>query len=323
MTTITKDVMLKKLADWTCILINKVGVRSGSSSWEKFKVVVERDAHLPVGYVQCQNGNCGALLAYKGSTTGMNRHKCKDNRHFSSVAAASVDKISIREKCVLMCATDLRPFNMEQISAQDVLPSPRTVARRIKELADQVSSERIPVLKDAIGKNPCSMTCDPWTDSYRKTYYLTVTSIYIDESTDKWKIKNSVLLTKRFLEVAKTGEHIITEIHEQMAELQITSSELRQVTFDTDQGANIKKGLEAHKRLPCVMHCINTALRHTFNEGFLVDEIPAAYDSILTIRKLVGFMKRSGLVARLDKTLHHDVETRWNSVYMMLDSFHS
>ena len=34
-------------------------------------------------------------------------------------------------------------------------------------------------------------------------------------------------------------------------------------------------------------------------------------------------MKRSGLVSRLPRSLHADIETRWNSIYTLLKSFNS
>lgn len=74
------------------------------------------------------------------------------------------------------------------------------------------------------------------------------------------------------------------------------------------------------------MHCINTALRHTLNETFLIDEVPSvfSFNSKRTKNCELGlYMKRSGLVSRLPRTLHADIETRWNSIYMLLNSFHS
>lgn len=306
-------------------------------------MVVQKDTNAPVGYVHCQREGCNTLLIYNGSTSGMLRHKCKENRHSTKNEVSKAARTAVRDKCVSMCAMDLRPFNIVsgegfinlsqelintgakygQISAKDVLPSSRTVSRHIRDLADQVRDEMIPKVKEAINRDQCAMTCDLWTDNYRKIHYLTITSSYIEECEDKWELRNNVLLTTKFPEVTKTGANILTEIYEQMAELDITPTQLQNVTFVTDQGPNIKKALENHKRCPCIMHCINTVLRHTLNEKFLSDEIPDVFHSIQTARKVVGFMKRSGLVTRLEKSLLPDIETRWNSVYMMLDSFHN
>ena len=122
--------------------------------------------------------------------------------------------------------------------------------------------------------------------------------------------------------MTKTGEHILMVMFEQMAELDIQPSDLHNVTFVTDQATNMKKALEQHKRLPCIMHCINTALKHTFKEEFIFENVPAIFHFIQAVRKVVGYMKRSGLVTRLEKTLVPDIETRWNSMYLMLQSFH-
>ena len=78
------------------------------------------------------------------------------------------------------------------------------------------------------------MTCDLWTDNYRKLHYLTITTSYIED----WKLKTNVICTTQFPDVSKTGENILLEIQEQLAELDIT--DLNNITFVTDQGSNKK-----------------------------------------------------------------------------------
>lgn len=109
-------------------------------------------------------------------------------------------------------------------------------------------------------------------------------------------------------------------MQEQLAAIDIISSELDKVTFVTDQGSNIRKALQKYERLPCLAHCLSTTLRHTLDDKSLKEEVSDVSLSIESARKIVGFMKRSGLVSRLEKTLKNDVETRWNSVFMLLNS---
>lgn len=108
-------------------------------------------------------------------------------------------------------------------------------------MADHLRQNLKPKIKEAINNKQCAMTCDLWTDSYRKLHYLTVTSSHIEEN-DNWELKNSVLVTARFPDRTKTGANILSEIEELMLELDIYPDELKNVTFVTDQGANIRKG---------------------------------------------------------------------------------
>lgn len=188
-------------------------------------------------------------------------------------------------------------------------------------MADEIRLEIIPKIKTAIAEKQCAMTCDLWTDNYRKLHYLTITSSYIEEILHKWKLKTNVISTTKFPDTSKTGENILLEIQEQMSMLDIT--DLKNITFVTDQGSNIKKALENYKRLSCLAHCLNTSLRHTLDETFLNEEVPDVFFSIQSARRIVGYMKRSGLVVHLEKTLKQDIETRWNSIFILLNSFHT
>lgn len=301
-------------------------------------MIVESGTNASIGFVQCTN--CQTILSYKNSTTGMNRHKCV-LKSTESNTISKQDKDKIKLKCALMCAKDLRPFNFVggngfhdlaqelintgakygEIDAASVLPHPTTVSRHLAEMADEIRLEIIPKIKTAIAEKQCAMTCNLWTDNYRKLHYLTITSSYIEEILHKWKLKTNVISTTKFPDTSKTGENILLEIQEQMSMLDIT--DLKNITFVTDQGSNIKKALENYKRLSCLAHCLNTSLRHTLDETFLNEEVPDVFFSIQSARRIVGYMKRSGLVVHLEKTLKQDIETRWNSIFILLNSFHT
>lgn len=282
---------------------------------------------------------------HKASTSGMKRHKCKIEKNVAPATpvVSRDDKDRVRDKCVDMCAKDLRPFatvggegfkDLAQelinigvkygpLEAKDVLPHPSTVARSLRERANQIRATLIPKLKEAIATKELSMTMDLWTDNYRKVHYMTATSSHIIEEDGEWKLQANVLITTKFPDVSKTGANIKEELLGQLAEIGISSEDLFKVTFVTDQGSNIKKALQMYDRLPCLAHCLNTVLRHTFHEeNFLKTEVPQVYAAIQTVRKIVGLMKRSGLVSRLERTLHQDVDTRWSSIYTMLNSIH-
>ena len=76
--------------------------------------------------------------------------------------------------------------------------------------------------------------------------------------------------------------------------------------------------MNERKRFGFFAHVVSTALKHTFNEQHLKEKLPEVYDTIQGAKALVTYMKYSGLVRKLSKTLLQHVDTRWNSHYNML-----
>lgn len=189
------------------------------------QLVVDSQTNVSAGFVQCKT--CQALLFYKSSTSGMKRHNCTlPTTATSNTNILKEDKDKLRDTCVQMCGKDLRPFNFVQgegfsevaqvlinigakygkIDAALVLPHRTTISRHINEVACTIRQAMIPKIKKAIALKQCTMTCDLWTDNYRKLHYLTVTSSHIEESEHAWELKTNVLLTTKFPDITKTGK---------------------------------------------------------------------------------------------------------------------
>lgn len=112
------------------------------------------------------------------------------------------------------------------------------------------------------------------------------------------------------------GDVLIEHILKVFDEYGLTEQEVKEnVYVISDRGPNIKSGLIKHgfKRMTCYAHLIHN-LVGTMLEDTEVNEI------IKKCSKLTAYMKNTGLNAQLKTSLKLWVSTRWNSVYMMIDS---
>lgn len=84
----------------------------------------------------------------------------------------------------------------------------------------------------------------------------------------------------------------------------------------------MKKALESYRRPPCNIYSLNTVLRHTLKDNWLQEYGPIAYDSLEATKRVVTYLKRSGHIkdSRLQFTVKQQVDTRWNTIKVMLKS---
>lgn len=82
----------------------------------------------------------------------------------------------------------------------------------------------------------------------------------------------------------------------------------------------IINSITALTRYNCSAHLLNTVLRNTFNFKTFILNIQPIIEIIDKVKKTVTYLKQSGKVAQLEKTVLQDIETRWNSKCMMLKS---
>ena len=136
---------------------------------------------------------------------------------------------------------------------------------------------------------------------------------------ENFALSSFVFGTKEFDDV-KTGENIRSFILNNILKDYLSTAEaedfLMSSVIVTDNGANIVKALKSYKRLPCMCHNINLLV-----EGLIKDFPTNIRNTIAEVKALVTFFKHSGLNSRLTKTLKQDVSTRWNSLYLMIESF--
>ena len=90
------------------------------------------------------------------------------------------------------------------------------------------------------------------------------------------------------------------------------------VTFTTDRGANMIAALRSDERLDCIAHVLNTVLRNAFDPK---KGCPVQVCTLLTaVKNIVRYFKKSGYQTLLPKALQQSCDSRWNSVYFMLQS---
>ncbi|KAL4119444.1 hypothetical protein QTP88_012253 [Uroleucon formosanum] len=254
-------------------------------------------------------------------------------------------------KCVKYCSLDIRPMSAIKglgfceisqffldtgakygyTDLNDILPHPTTVSRHIISTATKIRKIFFKEIYSLIDGKYCASTCDMWTDNYKKNNYMTITIHFID---DQWLLHNRILYTGQYhSHETKTGENIkkfminaFTQLTE-IAEGNNSSELMDNLTFVTDQGTNIVNALRSFKRLNCSAHLINTVLRNLFDITFLShtdDSGSVPLQPIIHLfnecKNLVKFMKSSGKNSQLSTVLVQEVETRWNTRLLMLES---
>ena len=107
-------------------------------------------------------------------------------------------------------------------------------------------------------------------------------------------------------------------LHDVFTSFGITKQQLDQAVFTTDRGSNMIVALKEEERLDCIAHVLNTVLRHTFDEK---KDCPLSVTKMISACKsLVRYVKKSSFQKLLSKGVSQSCDTRWNSIYTMLDS---
>lgn len=226
-----------------------------------------------------------------------------------------------------MLVSDLQPASVvEDVGFQRLLkvvdpkyelPSRRTIMR---ELLPTLYKKRKQELLETLAKaDYCALTTDLWTS--RTTCYMTVTCHYI---TDEWSFDSAVLSTINITE-AHTSVNLASELTTLSEKWNIVDKVCCMTTDNASNITNAIKSLEWN-HLPCFAHTLNLIVTKA------LDEVPELSTVISKVKNVVSFFHRStkatdklyDIQARLNifqhKLIQH-VETRWNSVYFMLERY--
>ncbi|KAL4097820.1 hypothetical protein QTP88_022528 [Uroleucon formosanum] len=254
------------------------------------------------------------------------------------------------EKCVKYCCMDIKPmYSIEgegfkqfgqflldvgakygKIDIADILPHPTTVSRHIETTTKELRNNIFKDLFFIIEKKYCASTCDLWTDDFRRNSYMSITLHYID---DNWELNNRLLHTGQFpMNESKTGDNIRRFLYNFFFQISDAANKpcsndlMSSITFVTDQGSNMLSALRNTNRLNCSAHLLNTVLRNLFDMKYLEQEEDGnkPLEPVITLltecKQLVRFMKSTGKNGELCKGLVQEVETRWNTRFLMLQS---
>ena len=166
----------------------------------------------------------------------------------------------------------------------------------------------------------CSITTDLWT-SRATEGYITITAHFI---TNTWKMKSVVLKTSPVNE-SHTSENISAVLREVMDEWKL-SDKIHCAT--TDSASNIKRAIRMNKwnHLACFAHTLNLIVTDAIKHDEDLAEL------IQKVKNIVSYFHKSSKATdnlkinqnRLNIPNHkliQQVDTRWNSVYYMLERY--
>jgi len=243
------------------------------------------------------------------------------------------------ELCVNFCAKDIRPFTVVSeegfkdvaqelirigsvygnVPVNDVLPNPTTVSRNICKTADQVRNKISANILPFVQSGRCAATTDMWTD-LKQTAYLSLTLHYVNDS---WELTRNLFFTSPFPKERHTGDNIRMELRRRLQQFGLPEGAFDALMFVSDRGSNMLSALKSNVHFHCFAHVINTVLQKTFQEDYLKSNLPAILSLIEECKQLVRYMKKTGLVSQLKRTLHQQAETRWNTHFDMIISIQS
>ena len=196
-------------------------------------------------------------------------------------------------------------------------PSRRTIMRdNLPALYEKMKMEFTALLKS--DAEFCSIMTDIWT-SRTTAGFLTATCHFL---TKEWEMKSVVLDTSR-MEVSHTANNIAAALMKVTDNWGITGKVICAIT---DNASNMVAAVRSTgwQHSPCFAHTINLIVSNS------IAEVPEVGEVIQAAKNIVSFFHRSTkatdklttVQSQLNvehKKLIQHVETRWNSVYYMLE----
>ncbi|XP_039302645.1 E3 SUMO-protein ligase ZBED1 isoform X3 [Solenopsis invicta] len=240
-------------------------------------------------------------------------------------------KMVLDKKIALMIAIDLQPYSfvedsgflslIHELDARYKVPCKKTFTEKI--IPGIFEEASIKLKNILINIDWLSLTTDLWT-SINSESYITLTCHFLYEN----ELKSCVLDTSVMM-----GQHTAKDIacHIQTILDHWTITKNKIVCITTDNGSDVKAActILQIRNLPCYAHTLNLVIKDAIKENKDFDAIVKKCSDIVT------FFKRSNkamkvlnneqvtlgrkVPLKVLKDVLKDVETRWNSTYIMLD----
>jgi hypothetical protein len=294
---------------------------------------------------RCDKGSSGPKAKTNLSSSTQSTFNWK-SAGFSKVSKDEVPaatKIELNRTAVLACALDFRPLSFVkcdgfQLLAQSLIDIgakyPNAEAKQLFNTHSTYSRRVLPKLADEVRSSiktdlneqfkslpksicPAAFTGDHWTDKYRQVEYTSIAVSYVDVN---FVLAAYDLCVKEYTEDTKHAQCIRADLIAKLKEYDVSETELNRegkFVFVSDSDAKLVAALrEDFDRQSCVAHDLSLAVKYAVKNV-------AATNVGITIeacKTLVRFFKQSGLNHHLSKTLKQEVSTRFNSIYMMLQS---
>ena len=237
-------------------------------------------------------------------------------------------KVYLDRLVLELCTRDLQPLSVVEnpgfralVTALDkryTIIARKTL--RDSKLPKVYSEKKSQLFADLAAVDHVGITTDQWT-SRANEGYTTVTCHF---PTEDWSLASPVLAT-RSSGARHSGENLADELTAIFKEFGISD---KVTSVVTDNAKNAKKAVRITEkdRQPCFAHTLNLVVSHA-----LEDDKYAASD-IQAVKSIALFFKQSVQATRELKKMHqkkqsmfkkikNDVKTRWNSTYIMLQSY--
>ncbi|XP_040924669.1 zinc finger BED domain-containing protein 4-like [Betta splendens] len=309
--------------------------RVRSYVWEHFDLISPRKVKCLI---------CAQELTYSSNTSSMLRHlrakhpETTPNTAATDASAAAAGgagvgaqqgrQAELDEALVNMIVLDAQPFKVvedkgfrafvQKLDPTYVLPSRQTLKSMVDKKYEEAKKKSINELEKA---EAVSVTADMWT-SITMEAYLGVTCHFINENMEL----ASVLLGVGHFTQSHTAENLRDAM-----ELQLQRWGLRHKVhcLITDNASNmiLCAKLMAVRNLPCFAHSLNLVVKKA------LEQTPVLTDIRTRGRRIVTFFKSSVKAKeKLAEVQNHlqtpphkllqEVDTRWNSTYLMLKRLH-
>ncbi|XP_077097966.1 E3 SUMO-protein ligase ZBED1-like [Siphateles boraxobius] len=291
--------------------------RGRSDMWEQFKLIAPDKVRCLV---------CSTELKYHGNTSSMIRHfTAKHGAAKNHGNTNQVDwKRELDEALVNMVVKDSQPFSIvddcgfkEFVSLLDstyTLPSRKALKNMVVQKYEEEKAKAKAIMQRV---EAVSLTADMWT-SFNMDAYLAVTCHYVDDSV---KLATVLLGVLPFPEL-HTAVNISAAMRSLMEEWGI---EGKVTSIVTDAGANMVASVRSLnlRHALCFAHSLNLVVKKS------LDATPGLEKLRTRARKVVTFFKTSTTanekLKEVQEQMNHpvkkliqEVDTRWNSTFLML-----
>ncbi|KAK3931918.1 Transposable element Hobo transposase [Frankliniella fusca] len=298
---------------------------------------------------------------YEIGTNSLIRHEC-------TVAVASTSNIGSSEITLLkahhrakkdaleataeFCAVDLRPVSIVEgegfralaqllifigdkygkVDINDLLSDPRTIRKKIQEIAESEWAEVYPRIQAAAAAEELAATLDLWSEDSSKESVMTcnVAMPELNTQTNEWEVKTYNFFTVPFPKgQPKNAENLRAFITKMFAERGINEEQMANVCFVTDGEAALKNALNKWWREYCSAHAYNIVYQHVMTaapkdfQGLppQAEILAASVENIVSELRKLRNRKLGAKIIKEEKLVFPKTFTRFSCVTFASDNF--
>lgn len=153
---------------------------------------------------------------------------------------------------------------------------------------------------------------DLWSDKFRQRTFLAMTA-HLNLVAESIIHKRLVIGFKEMEEQSKTTEVVLRYMYDILSDYGLTVKQIEeQVDFVSDRGSQFM-AMKEIRRSNCFAHIINNIVQAVCSDS-------AIQPIIKNCKRLVKYVKKTHLNYRVDIVVKSHCTTRWNTVFIMLQS---